>query len=154
MEELLSIVFLWLGIAFLIMGLLCYIGVMQPSRNSMIREPKTLGIVFSSLGIVYFIVQTILKAIAFSKNKLHNELLINGTKTNGTVEKVYWQRYTQYGGKSPYRILYTYTWQGKVYHHKSDLLWDKPDYAVHDSIVVYADDSGRSTVLQSRGSAD
>ncbi len=146
MEELLSIVFLWLGIAFIVMGLLCYIGVMKPKSSSMIQEPITLGIVFSSLGIVYIIVQMILKTISSWRNKLHNELLISGTKVNGIVEKVYWQRYTQYGSESPYRIFYTYTWQGKVYHHKSYLLWDKPDYAVNDTIVVYADDSGRSTI--------
>lgn len=64
----------------------------------------------------------------------------------GIVEKVYWQKYTQYGGESPYRILYTYTWQGKTYHRKSYLLWDRPDFTVHDSIVVYVNNLGQSTV--------
>lgn len=146
MEELLKIVFLWLGIAFIVMGLLCYIGILKPKSNSMIQDPKVLGIVYSLLAIAFFIVQNILKAISFLKNKLHNELLISGTKINGIVEKVYWQRYTQYGGQSPYRIFYNYTWQGKVYHHKSCLLWDRPDYTVQDSIVVYVNNVGKSTI--------
>lgn len=146
MEELLKIVFLWLGIAFIVMGALCYIGILKPTSNSMIQEPKILGIVYSLLGIAFFIVQTILKAIASLKNKLHNELLISGTRINGIVEKVHWQKYTQYGGKSPYRILYAYTWQGETYHHKSYLLWDKPDMTVHDSIEVYVNNVGQSTI--------
>lgn len=146
MEELLKIVFLWLGIAFIIMGSLCFIGVVKPSANSMIQESTILGIVFSLLGITFFIMQTILKAITSFKNKSHNELLISGTKISGTVEKVYLQKYTHYGNKSPYRIRYTYTYQGKVYHHKSYLLWDKPDFTENDSIVVYANDLGKSTI--------
>lgn len=145
-EELLKLVFLWLGIAFIVMGFLCFIGVLKPKASSMTQEPTVLGTVFSLLGIAFFIVQLILKAIVSSKNKLHNELLISGTKIHGTVEKVYLQTYTQYGRKSPYRILYTYTFQGKVYHQKSDLLWDKPDFGEHDSIVVYTNGSGKSTV--------
>ncbi len=146
MEELLKIIFLCLGIAFIAMGLLSFIGVLKPSANSMIQEPTILGIVFLFLGITFFIVQTILKVIASLKNKSHNELLISGTKINGTVENVYLQKYTQYGNKSPYRIFYTYTYQGKVYHHKSYLLWDKPNFTENDSIVVYANDFGKSTV--------
>lgn len=131
---------------FIFMGLLSYISVLKPTSYSMIQEPKMMGIAFLLLGIVFLIVQAILKVLASSKNKLHNELLINGTKINGIVENVYRQADMRYGGESPYRILYTYTWQGKVYHHNSYLLWDKPVFKVHDSIVVYANDSGQSTI--------
>lgn len=146
MEGLLKIVFLQLGLAFIVLGLLSYIGVLKPRSDSMIQDPKMLGIVFSSVGIVFLIVQTILKVMVSLKDKLHNELLISGTKMNGIVEKVHWQKYPRYGGEYPYRIFYTYTWQGKVYHHKSYLLWEKPGFKVHDPIVVYADNSGKSTI--------
>lgn len=145
MEELLKIIFLWLGIAFF-MGLLCFVGIIKPKTSSMVQDPAILGIVFSLLGIVFFIVQSILKMITCKKNKLHNELIKSGIKINGTVEKVYLQKYTQYGNKSPYRILYTFTCQGKVYHHKSHLLWDKPDLMKHDLIVVYTNNLGKSTI--------
>lgn len=146
MEELLKIIFLWLGIAFIVTGVLSFTGVLKPTASSMIREPVVLGIVFLLLGMTFFIVQTALKAITSLKDRSHSELLISGTKISGTVEKVYLQKYTQYGKCSPYRIRYNYTYQGKTHHHKSHLLWDKPDLTENDSIVVYANDLGRSTI--------
>ncbi len=145
-EELLKIIFLWLSITFIVMGLLCFFDVLKPSTISMIQESTILGIVFSSIGIVFFIVQTILNLMALSKDKLHNELLASGVRINGTVEKVYLQKYMQYGRKSPYRILYTYTYEHKVYHHQSNLLWEKPAIQEHDPIVVYANNLGKSTI--------
>ena len=146
MEEFLKIIFSWLGATFIVMGVICFISILKSEDSSMFQELTILGIVFSVLGIVFFIVQTILKIITSLKNKLHNELLLNGTKIDGTVEKVYLQKYVQYGNKSPYRILYTYTWQGKVYHQKSYLLWDKPNFMERDSIAVYTNDLGKSTI--------
>ncbi|MBD5475518.1 MAG: hypothetical protein HDR17_05975 [Lachnospiraceae bacterium] len=146
MEELLKIIFSWLSATFIVMGVICFISILKSKVGSMTQELTILGIVFSLLGIAFFIVQIILIIITSLKNKLHNELLLSGTKIEGTVEKVYLQKYTQYGNKSPYRILYTYTWQGKVYHQKSYLLWDKPNFMERDSIAVYANDLGKSTI--------
>lgn len=146
MEELLKIIFLWLGIAFMGMGLLCFLGVLKPSTNSAVREQAALGIVYALLGAAFLLVQTILRAAASRKEKLRQKLLASGMELSGMVEKVYLQWYTQYGRRSPYRIFYTYTFCGKTYHHKSPLLWDKPDVAEHDPVVVYADDSGKSTI--------
>lgn len=146
MEELLKIIFLWLGVSFIVMGALCFIGLLKPTADSMIQTSAMLGIVYSLLGLVFFIVSTVLKSVTSLKSRLHNELLVNGTKVHGTIEKVYLQRYTQYGNRSPYRILYTYTFQDKLYHHKSYLLWDKPDFRENDPIDVYANSSGKSTV--------
>lgn len=145
-EELLKIVFFWLGVAFILVGALCFTGMLKPKAGSSIQDPTIMGIAFSVLGISYFIAQIVLKAIISLKNRLHNELIMSGTKINGTVEKVYMQKYTHYGTKSPYRILYTYTYQGKVRHHKSHLLWEKPDIKEHDSLMVYVNDYGKSTI--------
>ena len=101
---------------------------------------------FLNLGVAFFIVQTILGVIASSKDKLHNELLVSGTQISGTVEIVYLQRSTRYAGEYPYRIIYTYTCQGKTYHQKSALIWDKPDCMENDTIIVYVNDSGKSTI--------
>ena len=64
MEELLKIIFLWLGIAFMGMGLLCFLGVLKPSTNSAVREQAALGIVYVLLGAAFLLVQTILRAAA------------------------------------------------------------------------------------------
>lgn len=146
MEELLKKIFLWIGAAFIMMGLLCLIGVLRPTAGSAVQEPGVNGIIFLSFGTVLFIVQFILKVIVARKNKLRSELLESGTKVNGTVEKVCLQNYTQYGSQSPYIIFYAYTYQGKAYHHKSYLFWDKPDIMERDSVVVYTNDLGQSTI--------
>lgn len=147
MEELLKIIFLWLGPAFILLGLLCFAGLLRPQSGSMVQSPTLLGSIFSLLGIVFFIAHLIVKAIAGFKNKRRCQLLEHGTELNGTVEKVYLQKYMRYKNESPYRIVYSYTHQGKLYHHKSGLIWDKPDFAQGDPLTVYADDAGNSAVL-------
>ena len=53
MEELLKIIFVWLGVMFVCSGILCVLGVMKPSAHSMIQDPTILGVVFSALGAVF-----------------------------------------------------------------------------------------------------
>ena len=53
MEELLKIIFAWLGFMFVCSGILCVLGVMKPSAHSMIQDPTILGVVFSALGAVF-----------------------------------------------------------------------------------------------------
>ena len=113
-EELLKTIFLWLGVGFIVMGLLSFIGILEPTAYSWVQEPNIMGMIFLIWGVAFFIVQTILGVIASSKDKLHNELLVSGTQISGTVEKVYLQISTRYAGEYPYRIIYTYTCQGKT----------------------------------------
>ena len=145
-EELLKIIFFVIGIAFIAMGFLTFAGLIGPTASSTVQVSEVLGLIFVMVGIAFLAAQGILKSIVLSKVRKREELLADGTRVNGTVEKVYLQRYTQYGRNSPYRILYSYTYQGKVYHHKTGFLWDKPDLAEQDSIVVYANGQGESTV--------
>lgn len=151
MEGILKIVFFWLGVPFVFVGLLSFAGIMKPKESSMVQDQAVLGMVFTCLGIAFLVVYAVLKALTHKKDKLHNELLEHGMKVNGRVEKVYLQKYTQYGNtrdgrQSPYRILYSYTCQGKAYRHKSCLLWEKPECVEGDPIVVYANDQGKSTL--------
>lgn len=145
-EKLCALIFLCLGCSFLIIGLLCFVGVVTPDVHSKVQDPIVMGTVFSLLGVTFGGIQAVLNRIASAKEKLEKQLLASGTPINGTVEKVYLQKYTNYGKKSPYRICYTYTEQDKIYHHKSFLLWEKPDFDEGDFIMVYANDSGKSTI--------
>lgn len=147
MEELLKIIFLWLGIMFVFFGILGLIGIMKPKASSMVQNQTLLGIIFSLVGIGFIIVSIVLKVVVNRRGKLHDELLISGRKIDGVVEKVYLQTYTQYGHQSPYVILYTFTYMDKTYHHKSNFLWEKPDLREGDSIMVYVNESGKSTIL-------
>lgn len=151
MEKFYTLIFLYLSGAFVVMGLLCFAGILRPTAHSTVKEPAMMGVIFTSLGIAFCAVQAVLRAVAAAKDKLCSELLANGTKVDGVVEKVHLQRHTQYGKKSPYRIFYTYTYQGVIYRHKSSLLWEKPDCKKGDPIMVYINNSGKSTIqLSSR----
>lgn len=147
MEELFKIIFLVLGITFVFMGCLSYIGILKPNANSMVQESTVLGAVFGSLGLAFFIVQTVLQIIVANKNKFHSKLISSGNTVKGVVEKVCLKKYTQYGKKHPYRILYTYSYHGKMYRNKSCLLWEIPNVREGDSLVVYVNDFGKSTVI-------
>lgn len=146
MEELLKIIFAWLGFMFICSGILCVLGVMKPSAHSMIQDPTILGGVFSALGMAFILVHFIFNVIANKKSKLYSELISKGMKIQGEVEKVYLQRYVKYGRKFPYRIVYKYRYQGKEYRHKSALFWEKPDLAAGDRVVVYVNEWGKSAM--------
>lgn len=146
MEELLKIIFAWLGFMFICSGILCVLGVMKPSAHSMIQDPTILGGVFSALGMALILVHFIFNVIANKKSKLYSELISKGMKIQGEVEKVYLQRYVKYGKKFPYRIVYKYRYQGKEYRHKSGLFWEKPDLAAGDRVVVYVNEWGKSAM--------
>lgn len=145
-QDIFKKMFLWMGIGWIVMGLLGFVGVLKPTADSMVQDSKVMGMIFTALGIGFFIAQSVMRIIVSRKKKLHDELIANGTKVNGTVEKVYRQNLVWYGGKYPYIIFYTYTYEGKVYHGESYLFWDIPDVMEHDPIVVYADHSGKSTI--------
>ncbi len=145
-EELFKRIFLWLGTGFIALGLLAFVGVLRPTTYSEVQEPNLLGAKFLAFGTVFLIIQTVLGLIVSRKKKIHNELLVNGTKVNGTVEKVCVEMGVRYAGETPYIIIYTFSHQGKEYHRESCFLWDKPDIMVNDSIVVYKNDSGKSTI--------
>lgn len=143
---LLAVTFLSLGIVFIILGILCFSGLIKPSAHSLVQDSAHMGISFVSLGVALCIVQVVLKMLNHKSDQQNSQLLTHGAKLSGTVEKVCLQRYSRYGNKSPYRIYYTYSYQGTVYHHKSVLLWDKPNLQAGDPIEVYVNDFGKSTI--------
>ncbi len=144
-EEFFKRIFLWISIGFFVLGLLAFGGVLRPTTYSEVQEPNLLGAEFLAFGTVLLIVQTVLGGIVSRKKKLHNELLVNGNRINGTVEKVCVEMGVRYAGKTPYIVIYTFHHRGKVYHRES-FFWDKPDVMADDSIVVYINDSGKSTI--------
>ena len=138
-EQLYALISMCLGCAFIVFGLLSFIGILQPTSTSIVQSQRNIGIVFSVLGVAFLIAQAIFTALASAKKKSYYELISNGIKVN-------MQKFLQYGKKSPYRVLYSYTYGGKIYHHKSHLLWDKPYMKETDSIAVYINDSEKSAI--------
>lgn len=144
-EQLYALISMCLGCAFIVFGLLSFIGILQPTSTSIVQSQRNIGIVFLYL-VSLFNCTSNFTALASAKKKSYYELISNGIKVNGIVEKVYMQKFLQYGKKSPYRVLYSYTYGGKIYHHKSHLLWDKPYMKETDSIAVYINDSEKSAI--------
>lgn len=105
-----------------------------------------LGTVFSITGVLLCIISAALGIYTAKLDKLHLQLIENGTKVKGLVEKVYLQKYTRYRRQIPYRILYSFTYHDKVYYHKSRLVWENPDLKKGDLITVYVNNLGKSTV--------
>jgi len=146
MEGMLSLILFWLGISFAVMGILAFVGFLKPKSSSMVQEATLLGSIFFSIGVAFLLVSAVLGVIVYRRNKLHEELLVTGTRMQGTVKKVYLQTYTSYGTQSPYRVVYTYNWQGELCQRKSCLLWEKPDYKEGDTIAVYVNGDGKATI--------
>lgn len=145
-EQMYAIVFLCLGCVFIFLGFIGYQGILKPTAHSMIKDSAIINMISYVEGIICLIIMLIFKIFAIKKSKSHKELLLNGFKLTGIVEKVYIQNYTKYAGHSPFRIIYRYVYEGKEYHRKSYFLWEKPKLEKGDSIEVYVNDSGQSTV--------
>ena len=144
-EKLYALIFLCIGGAFILSGALSLMGISKPTEHAYIQS-ISMGSSFIGIGVIFCIAYTVLRYIASAKRQMHNELLEKGIQLDGIVECVSLQQYTHYGKQSPFRIGYTYLYQGKRYHHKSYMLWDKPAFNVGDAISVYVNDSGQSTV--------
>ena len=62
-EDLLRVIFFWIGIFFLVSGVLSFLGILKPAVNSGIQNPDMLGTVFSIVPCVLMI--PILVGIAY-----------------------------------------------------------------------------------------
>lgn len=105
-EQLYALISMCLGCAFIVFGLLSFIGILQPTSASIVQSQRNIGIVFSVLGVAFLIAQAIFTVLASAKKKSYYELISNGIKVNGIVEKVYMQKFLQYG-KSPRTEFFT-----------------------------------------------
>lgn len=146
MEDMLKMIFFWIGAMFLVVSVLMFFRVMKPKESSLVQNQLLLGIIFLATGMLFLITAVCMGIVAMKKNKLHDELLKNGVTVSGIVEKVYLQKSTQYGKQSPYIICYAYTHSDKEYHKKSCYLWVEPRYKIGDAITVYVNDNGKSAI--------
>ena len=59
-EDLLRVIFFWIGIFFLVSGVLSFLGILKPAVNSGIQNPDMLGTVFSIAGVLLCIISAAL----------------------------------------------------------------------------------------------
>lgn len=73
-EDLLRVIFFWIGIFFLVSGVLSFLGILKPAVNSGIQNPDMLGTVFSITGVLLCIISQISTSAALFKKGLSNTL--------------------------------------------------------------------------------
>lgn len=146
MGEVMKIIFCIVGFEFICFSVFSYIDVPNPDLFETVKLPSLMDIIFGTVGIIFVLVGIVLSLIGGRKNKKYADLLKNGRKINGVVERISLQRHTQFGNQTPYVIQYRYTFRDKEYHCKSFYIWEKPCYEVGDTIEVYVDDFGKSAV--------
>lgn len=133
--QILGIVFIILGVAFIGAGYLNKAGILPTSTHSK-SDPAVIfpivGIAFLAAGLIFFFVPL------YREKKL-KMLKSTGIRLHGTVTGIKQLPYTQMGKKHPYIIYFSYEHSGNKYEGKSHLIWDKPSISEGDAIVVYID---------------
>ena len=94
-EDLLRVIFSWIGIFFLVSGVLSFLGILKPAVNSGIQNPDMLGTVFSITGVLLCIISAALGIYTAKLDKLHLQLIENGTKLDA-VNLQQWRRWRRY----------------------------------------------------------
>ncbi len=145
-KEIVAFVFLWLGVAFVLCGTLAFLGLLLPSEHSLVQDPLLMGRIFCFSGTGLCAVQAVLIVMAGRQNIRQNEIIACGVKTSGIVEDVRRQYHIKWKKQVPYRVNYTYEWQGKIHHDKSRLLWEAPNMTQGQRIEVFVDEQGKSAV--------
>ena len=92
MEDMLKMIFFWIGAMFLVVSVLMFFRLMKPKESSLVQNQLLLGIIFLATGMLFLITAVCMGIVAMKKNKLHDELLKNGVTVSGIVEKVYLQK--------------------------------------------------------------
>lgn len=66
-EQLYALISMCLGCAFIVFGLLSFIGILQPTSASIVQSQRNIGIVFSVLGVAFLISKRGVKSTAFRR---------------------------------------------------------------------------------------
>ena len=119
-EQLYALISMCLGCAFIVFGLLSFIGILQPTSTSIVQSQRNIGIVFSVLGVAFLIAQAIFTALASAKKKSYYELISNGIKVNGDCRKSIYAEVSTIWEKVPVQSSL------QLYIRREDLSSQKP----------------------------
>ena len=129
-------VFLILGAAFLLCGLLSQAGIMRMKPGSQ-GDPR---VVFPIMGCAFLMAGAGTLLMAILKEKSRKLLLQIGTPVTGKVVSVDQLSFTTWGTSHPYVVHFTYENDGMPYHGKSCLLWTLPTVKEDDTVTVMVDE--------------
>ena len=141
-----GLIFLCIGVAFIISGTLVAMDTMHPSSHSMVQDKNTMTLIFCMVGLGFCVVSVVLIFISRKKENKNYDLISNGKAVMGTVEKVQYKRGITFGKTSPYVVCFSYKFNAKNYRSKSYLIWEKSNFTEGDDIEVFVNDFGNCTV--------
>jgi len=73
MEDMLKMIFFWIGAMFLVVSVLMFFRVMKPKESSLVQNQLLLGIIFLATGMLFLITAVCMGIVALKKNKLQDE---------------------------------------------------------------------------------
>jgi len=145
-SEIVSFVFLMIGLVFGLCALGCAVGFIVPSHSSAVQTVGLLALIFGVTAALFLVGGAALRAAIIARKDRHRRLLEEGRPVMGTVETVVYTRSVQYFTSHPYVLTYTFSDGSRTIRAKTALLWEKPAYEPGDAIRVYTDGTGKSTV--------
>lgn len=132
-KQIWGIVLMCLGVAYIVSGVFNRVSWVQLNTQS----SNHFEVIILPIGLLCLFYGILLIVLPIYFYHLKKKLLDNGVPIEGTVTKVKYLSYTQFGTQSPYRVYYTYNYKGRQCKGKSRLLWSKPECEVNDIITIY-----------------
>ncbi len=146
MSDIYAFVFLSLGLGFIFFGCLSFLNITKPTAHSSVQDPILAAQIFCILGTTMCVIQSVFRINSKKQAKIHRELISTGTKIEGTIDRISFQKGITFGRKSPYIIFFTYLYEDRVHHNKSCLIWDHPSLNKGNKIDIFVNDIGQSTL--------
>lgn len=146
-SDLYTMVFFFIGIAFLAFSFLTGEGLVKPSSHSMIQDPKQIQNTFLLVSALSFFAGAVCKFLTLRGLQREKRLMEEGISLLANVEELRELRGIRLKGRRPYVILYNFTLEGAEYRGKSRLFWERPEIPEGSRIKILADGRGRSVVV-------
>lgn len=144
MSEIYAFIFSLLGFLFIVFAILSLMGIVKPTAQSLVQDPKVLGLSFFVIGIASGLTVVGCQIITLKNAKLYQSLFESGAKVTAKVERVSFKKGITFGRRSPFVVYYSYTHDGNMMKGKSCLLWEKPNVSSGNSIEIWIDLNGNS----------
>ncbi len=141
-----GISFLCLCAIFLFISTFSFVAPLFPINPDKTQDFIVLAWVFSLIAFALFIIAILCKLMSYNQKKRDELLLVEGVSIIGKIENVNKQKLITFCFSQPYKIIYSYYFNGGKYSGKSYLMWDLPKFNIGDSIEIYVDNMGNSVI--------
>lgn len=131
-----GVIFLFIGVAFLLMGAGLRLHILKPDHTE--GNP---AFWFPIIGGSMFLIGFVLFLWGYLWVRRQKNLQREGILVEGKITCIRHLIYLKFNRKRPFRIYFTYEWEGFSYRGKSTLLWHKPKQQAGDGIFLLIDEN-------------